>query len=315
VPLQHNSKILSTSELLKLASHFRSLGVSKFRLTGGEPTLRKDYLDVVQGLKALEPTQLGMTTNAILLGSKSDRKLYDLIDAGLDSLNISLDTLDADKFETLTRRPANNLDRVLTALERASSYYAASSSRGTLKLNCVVMRGVNDTEIPDFIRLTDDVERFPNLQVRFIEYMPFSDNGWNTNKYVPYQELLSRDSVRDLNLQKIQSEDPHDTTKWYTYGNGARIGFITSMSSHFCAGCNRLRLTSDGQIKVCLFDGRQGNELSLRDALRAGLTPTQVNKLVYNAIQHKKAQLGGHANPEELMQDAGNNRPMTLIGG
>jgi molybdenum cofactor biosynthesis enzyme MoaA len=317
VPLQHTSKILATEELLQLASHFRNLGVTKFRLTGGEPTLNKDLLPIVQGLKLLDPKQIGMTSNATMLGgsTKSNQKLDDLVDAGLDSLNISLDTLDGAKFEQLTRRPASNLNRVLTALERGSTLY--NNTQLNLKVNCVVMRGINDDEIASFIKSSQT--RFgPNLQIRFIEYMPFTENGWETNKYVPYKELLDREDVRELGLQPIDEKDvdPHDTTKWYTYGNNkSRIGFITSMSSHFCAGCNRLRLTGDGQIKVCLFDGSVGNELSLRDALRADLSPTELNKLVYHAIQRKHAKLGGHASPEELMKDSANNRPMTLIGG
>jgi cyclic pyranopterin phosphate synthase len=328
VPLQPPSHLLSTPELLRLATHFRNRGVTKFRLTGGEPTLRSDLLDIVKGLNALRPERIGMTTNGIVLGSNSSSHpngtsssslLSQLVQAGLNSLNISLDTMKPEKFAKLTRRPAPYLDRVWTCLDRAMDLVHASSSSSSLvvKLNCVVMRGTNEDEIADFIQLT---ERYPGLQVRFIEYMPFSENGWNWEKCIPYRELLADHHLS--NLIPIPSDDPHDTTKWFTTTshsstpNGRtetpKIGFITSMSHHFCGTCNRLRLTADGKIKVCLFDNA---EISLRDAIRTGFTDAELDKIIYSAVSRKKAALGGHKNPADIMKDADNNRPMTLIGG
>eukprot|EP00522_Entomoneis_paludosa_P017412 CAMPEP_0172450198 /NCGR_PEP_ID=MMETSP1065-20121228/8647_1 /TAXON_ID=265537 /ORGANISM="Amphiprora paludosa, Strain CCMP125" /LENGTH=531 /DNA_ID=CAMNT_0013201975 /DNA_START=79 /DNA_END=1674 /DNA_ORIENTATION=+ len=320
VPLQPKSHILQTSELLQLASYFRYQGgVSKFRLTGGEPTLRADLVDIVRGLKALDPQQIGMTTNGIVLASK----LPALVEAGMDSINISLDTLQPDKFAELTRRPAGYLDKVWQALEACQEVQqeqmrmsGQSKPNLTVKLNCVVMRNVNTDEIADFVKLT---QTFPHLAIRFIEYMPFSDNGWNNDQLVPYPELLQDlHDNHNIDLQKVPSPDPSDTTKWYqtpwsSTASSRNIGFITSMSQHFCGTCNRLRLTADGQLKVCLFDGK--TELSLRDALRAGFTNQQLAKVIHAAVQNKHYKLGGHVDPQALADDADTNRPMTLIGG
>jgi len=325
VPLQKSSKLLTTEELLTLAQHFSHQGVTKFRLTGGEPTLRSDLLAIVDGLNQLQPQSIGMTTNGIALGG-GNGKLQALVQAGLTGLNLSLDTLDAAEFAALTRRPESYLQRVLQCLEEAVDIANSNNDSDTnfvVKLNCVVMRGTNDHCVADFVRMSAN---YPGLQVRFIEYMPFSDNGWNWDKCVPYRELLQR--LRDddnIELKPLPADDPHDTTKWFTYdapgannnssnnSNSNKIGFITSMSHHFCGTCNRLRLTADGQIKVCLFDG--STEVSLRDALRAGCSPAELNKLIHAAVQTKHAALGGHKDPADIMRDAANNRPMTLIGG
>lgn len=312
VPLQPAAAVLQTDEILQLAQHFSNTGVTKFRLTGGEPTLRKDLVDIVAGLAALNPTLIGMTTNGITL----TKQLPALVDAGLSSMNLSLDTLNEDRFAKLTRRPATYMSRVWQALEMAVRDYGIDGNGSTgkkliTKLNCVVQRGVNDDEIADFIALTD---QFPGLQVRFIEYMPFTDNGWNQNLLVPYLEHLEKlETVHGIFLQAEQSADPHDTTKWFRTATGGKIGFITSMSSHFCAGCNRLRLSTDGQIKVCLFDGN--SEISLRDAIRQGLSPAELDKLIYAAVQKKHYALGGHKDAEAISKDSANNKPMTLIGG
>ncbi|GAX09428.1 GTP 3',8-cyclase [Fistulifera solaris] len=293
IPLSDN--LLTSEEVLRLAAHFVSRGVNKFRLTGGEPTLRKDLTEIIQGLHALRPKQIGITTNGVVL----TRKLNEFIDAGLTSINISLDTLQADKFEQLTRRPY--FTKVWESIV-AAHQAASEQAHLTVKVNCVVMRGVNDEEVPNFIKLT---EQFPHLQMRFIEYMPFSSNGWDWSKCVPYQELLTDD------LTPVPSPDPSDTTKWYQTPTGATVGFITSMSEHFCGSCNRIRLTADGQLKVCLFDGR---EVNLKNVLRLpDVTEQDLDKVIYHALQHKQKQLGGHPDPASIKVD--NNRPMTLIGG
>lgn len=345
VVLQPPSHLLSTIELLRLATLFRTAGVTKFRLTGGEPTLRHDLLEIVRGLQTLQPHSIGITTNGIALGggggagSTGGDKLRALHEAGLTSINISLDTLKADKFATLTRRPASYLQRVWNCLETAVELAAAVSHNDdtdkkplTVKLNCVVMRHTNLSEVADFVQLADDYDGL--VQVRFIEYMPFSDNGWNWDECVPYRELLQQfqspppeapdgDNTNNNSSGHVLTaasvvDDLHDTTKWYTTTKGNRIGFITSMSQHFCASCNRLRLTADGRIKVCLFDGRSddnNNVFSLRDALRSGQTAAELQRLVSAAVQTKHATLGGHSDPADIRNDAANNRPMTLIGG
>lgn len=352
VPLQPPDTMLSTSEILALADRFVQSGVHKFRLTGGEPTLRRDLEDVIAGLDAFEPTEIGMTTNGVAV----HKKLPALVAAGLTSLNVSLDTTDPELFQSLTRRPAGNLQRVWQTLDVAAEICAqqaeeaealaktGAATTGTgdpnrrrrrkpfsVKLNCVVMRGTNDDQLAGFLHLT---RKYPALQVRFIEYMPFDSNGWNMEKFVSYKKMLSSlQTDHGIVLQPVRSPDPHDTTKWYTFDDGnnvshnhssmhkdelpmhqPRIGFITSMSDHFCADCNRLRLTADGQLKVCLFDG--SSEISLRDALRApDWTDRDLLKLIYATVQRKRFKLGGHETPQDICDDAANNRPMTLIGG
>lgn len=338
VPLQPQSQLLQTPEILSLARHFQKHGVNKIRLTGGEPTLRKDLVDILQGLQQMSGfDELAITTNGVTLA----KNLEDYVNAGLNRVNISLDTLHPEKFETLTRRPAAYFHKVWKAIEVAT---AMDPDKLVTKINVVVMKGVNDDEIADFCALQ---QRFPNLHVRFIEYMPFTENGWNMDRWVPYKDLLQQLEQQDqVQLVKLPEMDPNDTTKWYTTlensqlmghltNNGStsaaiqngqsvidknqtkhgigKIGFITSMSQPFCGTCNRLRLTSDGQIKVCLFDGN--STISLRDALREGADPNDLDLLIQHALRKKHFSLGGHNSPEDILLDSDHNRPMTLIGG
>ena len=168
----------------------------------------------------------------------------------------SLDTLIAEKFEFISRRPKAGHSKVLDSIEKS-----LNSGFNPLKVNCVVMRGLNDDEILDFIELT----REKNVDVRFIEYMPFDGNKWNTQKMVPYQEMIEIIQQKYPDFHRI-ADAPNDTSKGYKVpGFKGQVGFITSMSENFCSSCNRLRLTADGNLKVCLF----GNtEISLRDYLR-----------------------------------------------
>jgi GTP 3',8-cyclase len=343
IPLQKNELLLSTSEIIYLATIFGLVGVNKFRITGGEPTLRKDLSDIIYGLHNIHITpnhhdnlisndttttpispSIGMTTNGIVLYQHLDQ----YHEAGLNSVNISLDTIHETKFEQLTRRPATYLSRVWKSLDHAIHIANNIDTNFIVKLNCVIMRGTNENEVIDFIKLT---QQYNKLQVRFIEYMPFSDNGWNTTKFISYQELIQNINQHEdetVHLYPIPSNDVHDTTKWYQTKDGNRIGFITSMSNHFCNTCNRLRLTADGQIKVCLFDGGGGgdssnndssidsiNMISLRDAIRYNFNDVEIRKLIYLAVQKKHAVLGGHTDMIHIQKDASNNRPMTLIGG
>ncbi|CAB9514624.1 GTP 3',8-cyclase [Seminavis robusta] len=327
VPLQPQSQLLQTPEILSLARHFYNHGVTKIRLTGGEPTLRKDLLDILQGLNDIGRNdresnnnnrsgldELAITTNGVTLAKHLDA----YIDAGLNRVNISLDTLLPDKFAQLTRRPASYYDRVWESIEAAA---AKAPHELVTKINVVVMNGVNQDEVADFCALQ---KQFPNLHVRFIEYMPFTENGWNMDKWVPYRDLLQQLEQQDhVQLVKLPELDPNDTTKWYTTlenstrmngdKNLGRIGFITSMSQPFCGTCNRLRLTSDGQIKVCLFDGN--STISLRDAMREGANGMELDQLIQHALRKKHFSLGGHSSPEHILADSDQNRPMTLIGG
>ena len=316
VPLTPQADLLTSDEVRRVARVFVQEGVRKVRLTGGEPTLRRDIVDIIRNMDQLRCQQgedgktvglesIGITTNGLLLRSK----LKPMVNAGLDALNISLDTLDPYKFQIMTRRLG--FERVLESIDLALAHLGSDRHlqrpRGlkSVKLNCVVMRGVNHEEVVDFCRFVKDRD----MTVRFIEYMPFDGNKWNTNKMVPYRELISL-IEKELGPMKKLTDDPNDTSKTYQLkGHRGRIGFITSMSDHFCGSCNRLRITADGNLKVCLF----GNaEVSLRDLMRQqhGEDDEELIKVISAAVKRKHFS---HAGMDELARRK--NRPMILIGG
>jgi cyclic pyranopterin phosphate synthase len=296
VPLQPESHLLSNTEIVRLASWFVENGVTKLRLTGGEPLLRKNLLQLVGNLNELGLEQIGMTTNGVTLS----KQLPDLVAAGMSHVNISLDSLQPKKFASLTRRPQSYFIRVMQAIEDCASLLPNQT-----KINCVVLPD-NVDEMQAFCELTSDMP----VDIRFIEYMPFNENKWQTNGFVSYHEM--KEQIQGL--ERLQ-DGPNDTTKWWTLSDGntqGRIGFITSMSEHFCGTCNRLRITADGQLKVCLF----GNtEVSLRDLMRQGGSDETIQKLIHYSVQRKHFKLGGHEDMEDLQLHSSENRPMTLIGG
>lgn len=298
VDLSPPDHLLSTPEILRLARLFVSQGVTKIRLTGGEPTLRRDLVDLMEGLHSLPGLDnICITSNGLAL----HRKLPALAQHGLTALNLSLDTLVPAKFELLTRRPGQGLAAVLRSLDTA-----VKLNIPRVKLNVVVMRGVNDDEILDFVALARDHP----IQIRFIEYMPFDGNRWNSHKMVPYAELraaIERGIGTSLELVPAQ---PGDTAKNYRLPDSnyvGSVGLITSMTDHFCGTCTRLRLTSDGNLKVCLFDNA---EVSLRDRLRAGASDAELLNVVGAAVRGKKSKHAGLGELEKMK-----NRPMVLIGG
>jgi molybdenum cofactor biosynthesis enzyme MoaA len=279
-------------------------------LTGGEPLLRQDLPQIISSI-ASRPNinSVGITTNGITLS----RSLPSLVEAGLTNANISLDTLEDSKFIEITRR--KGLKTVLKAIEDSCDMLP----KGNVKINCVVMNGFNDNEMRDFVELTKDLP----VDVRFIEWMPFNDNGWNKDRFLGYDAMMDRitsdDSGKESSLQGLAPfelrrlvDGANDTTKWWQVdGYKGRVGFITSMTEHFCGTCNRVRLTADGQLKVCLFGS---SEVSLRDAMRGGASNSDLALIVRAALQKKKFALGGHGNAEGIKK-ANNNRPMILIGG
>lgn len=308
VPLSPASRLLSSDELGRLGSIFARMGTTKVRLTGGEPTLRPDVVDICAALAEQPGIQsVGMTTNGVNLLKKRENStlLEALADAGLRSLNVSLDSMDAATFATMTRRPMATHGRVLDALE-------ATASLGLrVKVNCVVMRGSNHDALGEFVQYF--LER-PHLgvDVRFIEWMPFSANDWKSGTLVPAAEMRHLLGAQGLDLQPLEPDDPHDTTRWYSVDN-TRIGIISSMTDHFCAGCNRVRVTADGALKTCLF----GNDaLSLRDLLRAGNDDLAIAQAVQGALANKHFAHGGRKHgAQDIADHAHANRPMILIGG
>ncbi|KAK4050943.1 hypothetical protein OIO90_004919 [Microbotryomycetes sp. JL221] len=262
VPLMPKEHHLTTDEIERVAKMFVAHGVSKIRLTGGEPTVRKDLVDVVGRLGRLPLASLGMTSNGIAL----KRKLPALVEAGLTHLNISLDTLDPFKYELMTRR--RGFQAVMDSVDLALELRAARRQLLKVKLNVVVINGVNDKEVASFVEMTRDKD----LTIRFIEYMPFEDNKWSTSKLVPSSELVKRLEAVHPQLEKLM--DPKgDTTRSYRVpGYKGTIGFISSMSNHFCGECSRLRVGADGGVKVCLFGPPVLNlRPLLRDSTKADL--------------------------------------------
>lgn len=281
VALNPNDKLLTTDEVVYVARLFAHHGVRKIRLTGGEPTIRKDLDVIIARLKALDGVEgVTITTNGLVLL----RNLVKYQRAGLDGLNISLDTLKADKFEKITRR--KGWERVIAGIDLAIQLGYQP------KVNCVVMKGFNEDEVVDFVEFTKDRK----VDVRFIEYMPFTGNKWDTMKLLSFKEMLQSIEQQWPSTFKALPNGPNDTSKAFKVnGYKGQVGFITSMTEHFCGGCNRLRITADGNLKVCLF----GNaEISLRDAIRANSTESDLLALIEAAVKRKKKQHAGQLTNE-----------------
>lgn len=292
VPLKPKSEILTFEELGRLARLFASLGINKIRLTGGEPLVRKDVEHLAADLASIPGIdQLAMTTNGLLLESK----LAALKSAGLTHLNISLDTLQSDRFNTITRR--KGLEKVLRAID-----CALEAGYAPVKINCVVLKGFNDDELFDFV----EFGRKRPLDIRFIEFMPFQGNEWSPGEFMAYGEMLERLESR-FGLERLGPPGNEIAKGYRVPGFTGTVGFISSMSDHFCAGCNRVRVTADGNLKVCLF-GKA--EVSLRDAMRAGAGDDDLEDLIRAAVQRKKAS---HDGMFAIASQPG--RPMILIGG
>lgn len=266
--LEHND-ILSYEMLMRICRVAVSNGIEKIRLTGGEPLVRKGIVDFVSALRSLPGLkELVMTTNGMLL----DRYAVDLKAAGLDRLNVSLDSLDAETFHSITR--FDGLDSVLAGIR------AVQEVGFPLKINMVVMRGINDHEVADFVAMSID----QNLSVRFIEYMPTAQNEDWKSLVVPGQELLDRLADR------YQFEElPHDglsgpAKNFKVSGAQGTFGLITPISSHFCASCNRIRVTSCGTVRTCLFCD---HEIDLKPYLGSDVSDDEFKKVLDRIVAIK----------------------------
>lgn len=301
VQLSPAEKLLQTDEIVRMAKIFDAQGATKLRLTGGEPTIRSDLLEIISRVRSECPgfRSIGMTTNGVVL---KPSMLEALCSAGLTHLNISLDTLDKDLYGTITRRNGAMLERVLATAQAASEMPFAR-----VKINNVVLRDMNLREAADFALLAKD----SNLDVRFIEWMPFNKNEWTEKRFVSYKETLAGiEEALGVELEP-QETDKTDTTKWFSANDfKGRVGFITSMSEHFCAGCSRLRITADGHLKVCLF-GK--DSISLRDLMRQGTSDDDIANAIYWALQGKKWAHDGHGSPQDIADAP--TRAMILNGG
>ena len=320
VALHTRDELLSFEEIERLSALFVRLGIRRIRLTGGEPLVRRGVEELAarlgamkrslalntspQGTEAAGLDELLLTTNGLLL----EPLLPALLAAGLDGVNISLDTLSAARFEKLTRR--TGLDETLSAVR------AASRARGLrVKVNVVAMRGVNDDEI---CALASLIAGELGLELRFIEYMPFEGNHWSDSALFPAAQI--RDELsRQFDLEPLGlDQDGNGTAQIFTLRERntdsclhGRVGIISSMSEPFCATCSRLRLTADGHLRWCLLDE---GELDLRSPLRAGASEADLCAIIEEGLSRKQA---GHASAAELLEAQSHTgaRAMIRIGG
>lgn len=284
---------MQAAEIEALAKVFVRLGVDKIRLTGGEPLVRKDAGEIIDSLAKL-PVQLTLTTNAIRL----HHYLRQLTEGGVRSLNISLDTLQADKFALITRR--NEFQSVW------NNIHLAVNAGLHVKVNVVAMKGINEEEINEFVAWTKDTP----VHVRFIEFMPFDGNRWQPEKVLPYQHILQT-IENSFDVIKLKDEVNDTTKKYIVPGHQGTFAVISTMTAPFCGTCNRMRLTADGKLKNCLFSQEETDLLS---ALRNG---EEIEPLIHQTILRKKAAHGGQFTTavENINAADIHNRSMIAIGG
>lgn len=294
---KRREEILSYEEIVRVAGVAVAMGVEKIRITGGEPLVRADIEHLLGELRAIPGLKsLALTTNAVLL----QRKLEG-VRRSVDSLNISIDTFRRDRFHQLTRRDA--LADVLGGIEGA-----IASGYDNIKLNVVVLRGVNDDEILDFARYTASRP----VAVRFIEFMPFAGNDWSQMHCMPMSEILGR-VEREFILERIP-DGPSPISRDYRLTDRATgaphrgtVGVIASMSQPFCDSCTRLRLTAEGMVMPCLHSPL---EFDLRAVLRSGGTDEDIAQVFLDALGAKPME---HPPADQLL--AQTNRVMIQIGG
>ncbi len=296
IPLRPREQFMRQQEVLALAEVFTGLGVRKVRLTGGEPLVRNDADAIIRGL-ALLPLELAITTNGVLV----DRFVPTFHAAGLRKVNVSLDSLRPERVAAITRR--DHFRQVMGNIEllRREGF--------DLKVNVVLLRGMNDDEIGDFVQWGAD----QGIPVRFIEFMPFDGNRWNMERTVPQEEVLRKLHERfgEHALEAVPGE-AHDTARLYRLqGAATAFGIIASVSNPFCDTCNRLRLTADGKLKNCLFAGAETDLLS---AHRRG---EDLAPLIVRSVLHKARSRGGMEDLEQLSDPVlhSANRAMVAIGG
>jgi cyclic pyranopterin phosphate synthase len=291
VEMVRHGDLLTYEEILKTIEVFASHGISKVRITGGEPLVRRGVVDLIQRIARIKGIKdLSLTTNGVLLKEYAGA----LVEAGLRRINVSLDTLKPERFAYITRR--DRFSEVWEGIEAALRH-----GLSPIKVNVVVIKGLNDDEIEAFARLSIT---FP-LHIRFIEFMPVGEgNEWHGEKAIPSARIM--EEIRGIG--ELIPMGPHENggpaERYYIKGGKGEIGFISPISSHFCAQCNRLRLTPDGKIRTCLFSDE---EIDLKAALRKGGGEATLKGILYQALQakpeghrigdmrFKKCQRGMHA--------------------
>lgn len=288
-----SAQMMQADEIQELAKIFVNFGVNKIRLTGGEPLVRKDVGTIIKNLSAL-PVSLTLTTNGVRL-----HEFLEVIkESNIRTVNISLDTLDAARFHQITKR--NDFQKVW------DNIHLLIEQGIHVKVNVVAMKGVNDTEINNFIAWTKNTP----VHVRFIEFMPFTGNKWMSDKVFTWQQVLQK-AEEQYSFIRLKDEGNDTAKKYLVPGHIGTFAVISTMTAPFCSTCNRMRLTADGKMKNCLFSK---DEMDLLGALRSG---KDVMSLVQQSIKEKYAERGGQfVSNFELLNSAGiENRSMIAIGG
>jgi len=296
VTLSPKSSIMSYEEIYTIAKTFVNNGVTKIRLTGGEPLIRKDIPIILEKLSSL-PIELSITTNAVIVD-----KFIDVLKInGIQNINVSLDTLDKEKFKQITRR--NDFEKVY------SNILLLVQNGFNVKINTVLIKGFNDNEITHLIDLTKELP----ITVRFIEFMPFDGNKWDMKKMVSYSDIMEKlnDFYTKKSIKRI-ADAPNDTSKNYRInGYKGKFAVISSVTNPFCDSCNRLRLTANGQLKNCLFSSSESNLLT---TLREGKS---IEPIIERAVKAKFKIRGGMDTLKKLQEPKlhTQNRSMITIGG
>lgn len=305
LPSRHR-EILSYEEIIRIVEIAAGLGVKKIRLTGGEPLTRKNITFLIAAIKRIGGIEdLSMTTNGVLLAKYAQ----EISDAGLDRVNVSIDSFVPDRYRKITG--GGSIDNILRGLSAAEK-----AGLRPLKINMVPVRGLNDEEIKDFARLTLGSD----WHVRFIELMPTGAlDFWSPGKYVTTDEM--KRTIETLGPLSPVRMRKHGPSKYFRL-EGAKgvIGFISALTHHFCEDCNRLRLTADGKLRPCLFSE---TEIDLRSSLRGGASDSEIERLLRLSIKVKPEghSLGTRAPAEQLADNkapsssSSDRRPMSKIGG
>jgi cyclic pyranopterin phosphate synthase len=294
MPWLDRAEVLSFEEIERLVRRLGGLGVTDVRLTGGEPLARREFPRLVAMLRRIESIRdLSLTTNGYLL----ERDAAALVDAGIDRVNVSIDSLARDRFHEVTRRDA--LPQVLRGLEAI----AAHERVRPIKVNAVAMRDFTEDEVFRFCELA----RSSDYQVRFIEFMPLDgDRAWSADQVLTGNEI--RDLIETRHRLVELPREPHATARVFRFASGGgEIGFINPVSEPFCADCNRIRLTADGKLRTCLFSVR---ETDLREPLRAGAGDAELERVIRDAVWRK--ELKHRVNEPGFVAPP---RTMSAIGG
>lgn len=295
MPWLTRDELLTDDELVRAAALFARLGVGDIRVTGGEPLVRPGLASLIARLRALPGVrELSITTNGVLLADRVDA----LVAAGLDRVNVSVDSLDPERFERITRR--RDLDRVLEGLAACERH----ETLRPIKVNAVALRGLSEPEILPLAALA----RERPYVVRFIEVMPLdADRGWRRDLVLPGAEVRAMIEAAHR-LVPLPPARPSSTASRWRFADGrGELEFVSSVTEPFCASCDRLRLTADGQLRTCLF---ASGETDLRSPMRAGATDEGLEAILRAAVDGKPAG-HGMADPEWRYD----GRPMSRIGG